>query len=62
MENIPEPNSYKETLDQLLEFKKLAYHLEKEVNKKENERQRFIQLYNDLKYLHQKVQNQNNDY
>ena len=62
IQNIPEPNSYKETLDQLLEFKKLAYHFEKEVNKKENEKQRFIQLYNDLKDLHQKVQSQNNDY
>jgi chromosome segregation ATPase len=62
MENIPEPSSYKETLDQLLEFKKLAYNLEKEVNKKENERQKFIQLYNDLKDLHQKVQSQNNDF
>ena len=62
IQNIPEPNSYKETLDQLLEFKQLAYHFEKEVNKKENEKQRFIQLYNDLKDLHQKVQSQNNDY
>ncbi len=38
MEDVPEPSNYQETLDQLLEFKKLVFKLENELNKKENEK------------------------
>ena len=61
MNEIPQPTNYQETLDQLLEFRKYSIKLEKEIAKKEIEKQNYIKLYNDLKELHQKIQNQNED-
>ena len=42
MEDVPEPSNYQETLDQLLEFKKLVFKLENELNKKENEKNEYM--------------------
>ena len=41
--------SYQETLDQLLEYRKLVARMEDEVTKKENEKQSIIQVYQDMK-------------
>ena len=61
MNEIPQPTTYQDILEQLLEFRKYSIKLERELEKKENEKQNYIKLYNDLKELHQKIQNQNED-
>ena len=60
MEDVPEPSNYQETLDQLLEFKKLVFKLENELNKKENEKNEYMKLHRELKEFNQKILNQNN--
>lgn len=53
--------SYQETLDQLLEYRKLVARLEDEVTKKENEKQSIIQVYQDMKFLYEKSRTECND-
>ena len=54
-------NNYQEILDQLLEYRNYSMKLEKDLEKKNNEKQDYINLYNDIKELHQKVQKNNED-
>lgn len=53
--------SYQETLDQLLEYRKLVARMEDEVTKKENEKQSIIQVYQDMKVLYEKSRIECND-
>ena len=54
-------NNYQEILDQLLEYRNYSMKLEKDLEKKNNKKQDYINLYNDIKELHQKVQKNNED-
>ena len=47
--------SYQETLDQLLEYRKLVARMEDEVTKKENEKQSIIKVYQTKDYYRRKA-------